>query len=411
MNKLFDLSDYDQSGSIDVKELQHVLHCVYKDRSNNPIAVSKSELLAVMASAGGVKKMELTRGKVCESLVLDRATFLRACRPPTGSSNTENKTLVHYIKPYHATRWVVSQDLMSSYVSAAVQLLLLFHAPVSAKAFLYFDCNTIGTEHSFLRQDYQLECYSDQWWSFAPVALLLMVGFAFALPLWLGGYLVVHRNDLHTPATRHTIGWLYSRFHTGSEGWEIFEVFRKMILTGMLVYLPSTTRASVAILICVIAIAVLNYKKPHRNVFLFWVAESSFLCTAIKYLVTVFGAASLSSSTEAMQDNNMQVLGMVLILLDCITFFFGLLCVVLVFVVLRKDVQRINEADAQTSSATHIMPLPELKLLPDTPEQRPRVEREVQTPEQRPREDRREVKNTRVSPQPTAPVLKKKHSF
>ena len=87
-----------------------------------------------------------------------------------------------------------------------------------------------------------------------PVAISLLVCFSFALPLWLSGYLFARRNSLKSPATRQTIGWLYSRYHEGSEWWEVFEVFRKMILTGMLVYLPAPTRAPVALLICIVRI-------------------------------------------------------------------------------------------------------------------------------------------------------------
>ena len=49
-----------------------------------------------------------------------------------------------------------------------------------------------------------------------------------------------------------------------------------MLLCGLLVYLPSITRAASAILICLISVATLNYVRPHKNRFLFWASQGSF---------------------------------------------------------------------------------------------------------------------------------------
>ena len=42
---------------------------------------------------------------------------------------------------------------------------------------------------------------------------------------------------------RSVIGWLYSRIRVGSEGWEVFEVCRKMFLVGVLVWFDMAWRA------------------------------------------------------------------------------------------------------------------------------------------------------------------------
>ena len=60
--------------------------------------------------------------------------------------------------------------------------------------------------------------------------------------------------------------------------------FRKMILTGLLVFIPGSSRAAVAILVSVLSVASLNYVKPHKNYLVFWTAQGSFLITTFKYL-------------------------------------------------------------------------------------------------------------------------------
>ena len=228
------------------------------------------------------------------------------------------------------------------------QLLLLIHAPVSATAFLYFDCNDVGQNHSFVRQDYKLECYEEKWWAFVPVAVALLVCFTFALPIGLMGYLTVHRKDLQTPKTRQMVGWLYARLTIGSEAWPVFDTFRKMILTGVLVYFDPSARAAAALLVCFLSTAVLNYTRPYKNNQLFWVCQGSFLCVTLKYLVPLFALASKDDT-----DSNMESLGVVLIVLDSIVFFIGILCICLLFLVFRKDIQ---EATTEVEEEHMVLP-------------------------------------------------------
>ena len=54
----------------------------------------------------------------------------------------------------HSILWIKHNQLASFCASTCTQLLLLLHAPVSAKGFHYFDCHALGTT-SLLRRDYR----------------------------------------------------------------------------------------------------------------------------------------------------------------------------------------------------------------------------------------------------------------
>ena len=58
---------------------------------------------------------------------------------------------------------------------------------------------------------------------------------------------------------------LSKKDNRGAEFWQLHDVILKMILTGMLIYVPPAERAGVAALVCMIAIANLNYFRPHKN--------------------------------------------------------------------------------------------------------------------------------------------------
>ena len=90
-------------------------------------------------------------------------------------------------------------------------------------------------------------------------------------------------------------------------------MLRKMLLTGILVYVrPSSARPVVASIICLLSSCLLNYYQPYKNRILLWMAQGSFLLTALKYLLTVLGVL-LDLSPE-----NKTFMGGVLIFFDCL---------------------------------------------------------------------------------------------
>ena len=93
--------------------------------------------------------------------------------------------------------------------------------------------------------------------------MVVLIGFTIALPAVILVYLFNHRNDLYTTKTYQIIGWLYEPFVRGAEFWQVHDVMMKMVLTGMLIYVPPTSRAGIAVLVCVIAVANLNFFQPH----------------------------------------------------------------------------------------------------------------------------------------------------
>ncbi len=155
----------------------------------------------------------------------------------------------------------------------------------------------------------------------------------------------------------------------------ISQLIRKLLLTGLLVYLPPATRAAAATLVCVIAVANLNYFQPHQNRLVFWVANVSFFFTTCKYLVTLLGATVLgqqgkeagSSSTAACDSNSSSsspaggdgeddphpeedALAALLIGIDVAVMVGGLVALCFIVVLLRRDVRELHEAEVRAQA-------------------------------------------------------------
>ena len=191
-------------------------------------------------------------------------------------------------------KWTLRTNIVANSLSGATQLLMLAHTPVSRKVFQYFDCNTMSGRR-LLRADYNINCDSDDYFAFMPLVLVVLIGFIIALPGTISFYLWRHRKELYSTSVYQTIGWLYESYVRGAEFWQVHDVLMKMILTGMLIYVPSTSRAGIATLVCVIAVANLNFFEPHKNNLLFWLTQISFITTTAKYIVALLLSVDTAS--------------------------------------------------------------------------------------------------------------------
>ncbi len=77
----------------------------------------------------------------------------------------------------------------------------------------------------------------------------------------------------------------------------------------MLIYIPTNSRAAIAVLICAVALCNLNFFQPHKNRILFWLSQISFGTTLAKYTVALLLSASVGSFEQG-------TIGVLLIVLD-----------------------------------------------------------------------------------------------
>ena len=91
-----------------------------------------------------------------------------------------------------------------------------------------------------------------------PAVLIVLIGYTIALPGVISFYLWINRKELYSTSIYQTVGWLYDPFVRGAEFWQVHDVLLKMLLTGMLIYVPAASRAAIATLVCVVACCNLN---------------------------------------------------------------------------------------------------------------------------------------------------------
>ncbi len=267
---LFDIVDHDGSGLIEPHEFKSLLQRVSPNRAAVQI-LDDAEVHAHMVSMGGMVT-DIVLGAVDVRVpVLSRSAFVSAA--VAGKMGASIRT-----------EWVAYselQQLKNVYVSTLLMCLFVLHAPVSARLCRYFACTDVAGR-KFLREDFSIACGEGTYSDFAPYVVGFMMLFTFAFPLALLLLLLRHHRELYTPRVYERFGFLYASFQEGCEYWELHELARKLILTGLLVFFPTVSRAAVSIVVCVGNVATLNYFRPHRNKVVFGVEQFSYLLTTFK---------------------------------------------------------------------------------------------------------------------------------
>ena len=118
----------------------------------------------------------------------------------------------------------------------------------------------------------------------------------------------------------------------------------------MLIYVPATSRAGIAALICLVAVANLNYFQPHKNKVIFWLSQISFVTTASKYIVALLLSASIGQ-------NDMRIIGSSLVGLDIFFMVSSIFAVVISVMMLRSKIMIIQQQSKdKRSSAVRVQP-------------------------------------------------------
>ncbi len=226
--------------------------------------------------------------------------------------------------------WTLKKRLISSSFSASAQLIILIHTAVTRKTFQFFNCAKVG-ELYYLKADFSIQCYSSQYRALLPGVLAVLVCFVISLPLILALYFFVRKEQLHHHSVRDKVGFLYDRFVRGAEFWEVHEMVRKAMLTGVLILIEDKfVQAAVAVLVCLTACSTINYFQPHKNRVVFFGAQMAFIACALKYLGVVVLMGDLSSADRSQA-------GYLLVSVDVLTMFFGVGSMLAIISALRKS--------------------------------------------------------------------------
>merc|ERR1712195_432623 len=124
---------------------------------------------------------------------------------------------------------------------------------------------------------------------------------------------------LRTPKIFQTYGFLYDSYRDGAEYWDVHELMRRLILTGLIIFLPPTIRLAACLLVSIIACCSLFGFVPHTSKTIQRLEQSSYVILTFKYVGGVLLRVDLNESDA-------ELLGIIFILLDVVYICHSVVC-------------------------------------------------------------------------------------
>jgi hypothetical protein len=360
--RAFDLIDDDDTGHLNLEEMAELLVAVNSVASDDVARGSKKARYSKAKKSSfkqrclkrfqknkeknhGFRFLNQARTLIKEygewdsnnNMVIYRTVFLENAKKDdrmAGKTIPQKRALILFSQ---------SANLIRSTYGTAFQIIFVMHAPLSVPAFKFFDCRNFG-ERSFLHSDYTLDCAGEKYEFGRRFALSVITLFGFGLPVFFGGYILINRKFLHTAHLEAKVGWMYANYRHGAEGWEIFQISRKIFLTGVLYLLGRQTFIKImfGIICALLTLVSLVEMQPFNSRQVFLVAVASGTCTCLKFamsfLLMIPEAVTLFTftwdGTDADRGNG---IGLIMMIIDLVAF--G--CTGAVFVRLFRKAKRV----------------------------------------------------------------------
>ena len=179
-------------------------------------------------------------------------------------------------------RMLHSSELCLKWV---IYMLFLIYPSTSSIILRMFDCTTLENGDAYLKADFSIQCgaatvdtkafgttfdfnHYQRWAAFTIVLYPIGVPVFFFLVLWLcRSELYIEGTDTPNPEKAAELGFLYAGYTKKYWWWEFVELFRKLMLTGIIAfYKPgSPQQLFLAVLLALTFIVGYAREKPYKN--------------------------------------------------------------------------------------------------------------------------------------------------
>jgi len=149
----------------------------------------------------------------------------------------------------------------------------VIYPTLSRTIFSILDCRSVAGK-VYLNADFTLECYTSTHTTFLALSVIMIVIYPVGIPV--ACFLLVrrYRKDLLNPSVRMQYGFLYAAYNVTYWYYELLDMGHKLILTSLIVFLPSEFRIIVSMIVvmgyCVLILFFRPYlRKGDDNLHLF----------------------------------------------------------------------------------------------------------------------------------------------
>ena len=280
MRRSFQIIDQDGSETVDDKELVHLF-------AHGGRKISRQQALDyIRVWANNPSAVEVHEKPYMRALELNDIT---SSSEDLASEQNAVESIFTRKQQNKIIRWHLEFNYVSRALASVGELMFTIHTPVSQAAFEWFWPVALGSSGMLvLKVDPNVMMFDSLWWSMLPVAVVVFVSLTFGLPLIIGTMLHVYRYELDSVKVLSRLGWMFDRYSPGVEWWGLHEMFRKLLLTSLLIFVPTVSiRVALALVVSFVAVVNLNYFRPFQSSIVFAVSQVANFFTTLKYILAM----------------------------------------------------------------------------------------------------------------------------
>lgn len=213
------------------------------------------------------------------------------------------------------------------HASAIFWISFLVYSSASSAIFKTFACDHLDTDKYYLRADHSLECFDAKHNAFMFYASIMMLIYPIGIPISYALVLFRFRSTLKKEQEREedttlsVIKDLWQPYRPNVYYYEVIECLRRVILSGVAVFVYPNTSGQVAVtfLVSLLFSAVMMSLKPYANGSDAWLARLGHAIVIMSMFVALLSKVDLSGEEILSQD----VFTGVLVAGNCIMIFAG----------------------------------------------------------------------------------------
>eukprot|EP00903_Cladosiphon_okamuranus_P017744 g16334.t1 len=186
------------------------------------------------------------------------------------------------------------QKVRRKHVSVALWMTFLVYSSVSSTIFKVFSCENLDDGERYLRADYRILCSSSKHQAMQVYAGFMIFVYPVGIPLMYAALLFWGRDALKIAAVRNmdeshvqAAAQLSSPYRPGCFYYEVIECVRRVLLTGVIVFILPNERSQVAVTLVIACMFALVFEAlaPYDSKWDAWISRSGHVIVLLSIFV------------------------------------------------------------------------------------------------------------------------------
>ena len=205
---------------------------------------------------------------------------------------------------------IALRTVRQKHASVAFLVVFFLYSNVSSVVFQTFSCDPLDDGHSYLRADYSIECYNKEHRAYQIYATIMIFVYPVGIPALFAGLLFRNKQILQDRTrskedlvTKSTMS-LWEPYKPSRFYYEVIECFRRILLTGVVVFIYPGSAAQIAVTFMMAAVFAMMAEilSPYRSKWDAWVSRAGHVLVATSMYLALLLMVDVSDEESSSEE-------------------------------------------------------------------------------------------------------------